>query len=218
MAIPKPKPEDQQRIVRLLDSVQRSIENAAAQSRELSALKAATMAKLFREGSRGEPLQQTEIGEIPKSWAVRPIGDVITQAQYGLSIRGEREGRYPILRMNCQKDGRVLFENLQFVSLQEQEAATYLLADGDILFNRTNSIDLVGRTAIFQGERKAVFASYLIRLKTPGQVLNSGFLNHYLNRGDVQAILFPPNGEMKSTSSTKCICSRTARSTRCSRP
>lgn len=76
LAIPKPKPEDQRRIAGLLGSVQRSIDNATAQGKELSALKAATMAKLFREGLRGEPLRDTEIGPIPESWEIKKIGAV----------------------------------------------------------------------------------------------------------------------------------------------
>lgn len=76
LQIPKPDPEEQKRVAGILGQVQRAIEVEAAICDKLVALKSATMAKLFREGLRGEPLKQTEIGEIPESWEVKPVSAV----------------------------------------------------------------------------------------------------------------------------------------------
>ena len=122
-----------------------------------------------------------EVGAVPADWEVLPLGDLLVLSQYGLSIRGERSGAVPILRMNCQQDGRVVFRDLQFVDLEPRLLAGYRLHDGDLLFNRTNSYELVGRTAMFEGEREAVFASYLVRLRVDRNRVHPAFLNFFLN-------------------------------------
>lgn len=126
-------------------------------------------------------LGDSAVGAIPAGWEVGPLGDLLVLSQYGLSIRGERTGAVPILRMNCQQDGRVVFRNLQFVDLEPRVLDGYRLHDGDLLFNRTNSYELVGRTALFEGEREAVFASYLVRLRVDCTRVHPAFLNLFLN-------------------------------------
>jgi len=177
---------EQRAIAGVLAKVQRA---AGVEDRRITALKelkAATMAKVFREGLRGGPLKQTEIGQIPRTWDVITLGSGLRTAQYGLSVRGEKTGRVPILRMNCQQDGRVVFRDLQYVDLDEPTIQRFRLQDGDLLFNRTNSFELVGRTALFSGNREAVFASYLIRLQVQAEMLVPDFLNYYLNLESVQ--------------------------------
>lgn len=184
--VPKPPAPEQQAIAGVLGEIQRAVEIEDRRIAALKELKAATMAKVFREGLRGEPLKQTEIGQIPRTWNVIPLGSCLRVAQYGLSVRGEKTGRVPILRMNCQQDGRVVFRDLQYVDVNEPTAQAFRLHDGDLLFNRTNSFELVGRTALFSGDREAVFASYLIRLQVDPEMLVPGFLNCYLNLDSVQ--------------------------------
>jgi len=116
-----------------------------------------------------------------EAWTWLPLEEVANQFQYGLSIRGEVTGRYPILRMNCQENGQVVLRDLQFVSLPVADALPYLLQRGDILFNRTNSHELVGRAAIFNHDLEAVFASYLIRVAVNKERIEPEFLNLFLN-------------------------------------
>jgi type I restriction enzyme, S subunit len=131
-------------------------------------------------------MKETELGPLPDSWEVVPLGRVVKRAQYGLSIRGERQGVYPILRMNNLRDGRVAPDDLQFVDLDPQALAAFRLSPGDILFNRTNSFELVGKAALFDLPGEFVFASYLIRLSVdPGGALPD-YLNFYLNADRTQ--------------------------------
>ena len=88
--------------------------------------------------------------------------------------------------MNCQDDGRVRFRDLQYVDVDEATFSAFRLEEGDLLFNRTNSIEHVGRTAIFEGAKEAVFASYLVRLKVDALRCLPRFLNYYMNRKEVQ--------------------------------
>ncbi len=183
-----PKPE-QEKIAAVLWKVQRAMEveeKLVAAAREL---KQSAMRQLFTRGLHHEPQKETEIGLIPKSWEVVQLQQYLKLAQYGLSVRGQQSGRHPILRMNCQLDGQVLFRDLQYVDLDDKTFAIFRVNAGDLLFNRTNSFELVGRTAIFRSERDAVFASYLIRLTLDQTQLHPEFVNYYFNQPSVQADL-----------------------------
>ncbi len=98
------------------------------------------------------------------TWEAVPIGTVIRSSQYGLSLPADSNGHVPIVGMKDIQDGRVRIDPNVCVNLSEEDAQDYLLADGDILLNRTNSPALVGKAGIYRGTGKAVFASYLVRL------------------------------------------------------
>jgi type I restriction enzyme, S subunit len=184
-----PEKSEQQKIAAVLWKIQKAAEIEDAIVRNARDLKKSLLRRLFTHGLRGEPLKETEIGALPESWDVISFEKALLIAQYGLSIRGESQGRFPILRMNCQEDGQVRFSNLQFVDLDEKTFRAYELRDGDLLFNRTNSYELVGRTAIFHSDTPAVFASYLIRLRLDAGQMVPDFVNYYLNTESTQEAL-----------------------------
>jgi type I restriction enzyme, S subunit len=126
------------------------------------------------------------LGKLPAYWKEIPLGELLTCAQYGLSVRGNGQGAYPILRMTNQVSGRIVARDLQFADIGRTDLEKFRVMTGDLLFNRTNSFDLVGRTAIFELEGDFVFASYLIRLRTTSDRLNPHFLNFYLNGDETQ--------------------------------
>jgi len=187
--LPHPKMDEQRKIAGVLGVVQRAIEHQARLLALTAELEKALLHKLFTEGLRGEPQKQTEIGLMPKSWKVVPLGDYLTEAQYGISAKGAETGRYAVLRMTNQQQGRISGANLQYVELTPTQFEKFRIERQDILFNRTNSLDLVGRTAIFDLEGDFVFASYLIRLRTDSARLRSSFLNQYFNWGETQVRL-----------------------------
>ncbi|HLB49693.1 MAG TPA: restriction endonuclease subunit S [Anaerolineales bacterium] len=187
--VPIPPLPEQRAIAHVLSKIQAAAEAQAAIAGRARELKRALMARLFTEGLRGEPLKETEIGPMPEGWEVAPLGDCVTQAQYGLSVRGEESGKYPILRMTNQQNGVIVPANLQHVNISENELAKFKVNRGELLFNRTNSMELVGRTAIFDLEEDYVFASYLIRVAVIREKLEPHFLNFYLNDENSQARL-----------------------------
>lgn len=187
--IPLPPLPEQQKIAHILSTVHRAIEAQERIIQTTTELKKALMHKLFTEGLRHEPQKQTEIGPVPESWEVVELGELLKIAQYGMSVKGNPEGKHPILRMTNQVDGQIVGRNLQFVRISDREFERFIVRRGDILFNRTNSLDLVGRTAVFDIEGEFVFASYLIRLRTDGKKLNPFFLNCYFNTDEIQARL-----------------------------
>jgi type I restriction enzyme S subunit len=100
----------------------------------------------------------------------------------------KREG-YPLLRMNNLVDGLVDTSDLKHIQLDKKELEKFRLNKGDVLFNRTNSSELVGKTGLFDKEGDYVFASYLIRLVTDFQLLNPYFLSFYFNWETTQTAL-----------------------------
>jgi type I restriction enzyme, S subunit len=129
------------------------------------------------------PLTKAELFELfklPENWCWVKIGDLTTGVEYGSAAKSKKEGKVPVLRMgniqNCIFD----WSDLVF-SDDEEEIEKYILKKGDVLFNRTNSPELVGKTAIYQGERPAIFAGYLIRLNQINKLVSSKYLNYFLN-------------------------------------
>jgi type I restriction enzyme S subunit len=140
---------EQRKIAGVLELVQRAIEQQEQLIALTSELKKALLRRLFTEGLRGEPQKESEIGLVPQSWKVSPLGDYLTEAQYGISAKGAKSGSYAVLRMTNQRQGRISADDLQYVELTAGQFANFRVERQDILFNRTNSLDLVGRTAIF---------------------------------------------------------------------
>ena len=105
------------------------------------------------------------MGKKEMSWPIIPIGKVITSTQYGLSISSDADGNIPIVGMKDIQGGRVLIDHAIRVALSDEESVVYRLKKGDILINRTNSPDLVGKTGLVSEDQNAVFASYLVRIK-----------------------------------------------------
>lgn len=142
------------------------------------------MAEQIMQNAAGKTIpagyKQTEVGVIPEDWDLTPLGNLIEKIEYGSSSKSHVKGLVPVLRMGNLQDGKINWDDLVFTS-NSFEIDKYCLNKGDVLFNRTNSIDLVGKTSIYDGWRKAIFAGYLIRIKTNQLVLDSNYLNFILN-------------------------------------
>ena len=116
-----------------------------------------------------------------KGWPIMTVGGLAKSTQYGASAKGGTDGAYPILRMNnLTYDGYIDLGDMKYIDLPNKDIDKYTVVKGDILFNRTNSAELVGKTAVYRGEDRLVFAGYLIRLRTNKHAVPdyvSGFLN-----------------------------------------
>jgi len=180
LVVPLPPPAEQAAIARILDAVDTALERTRAAVERAREVKRALVQRVFVEGLRGEPTKKTPIGRVPRSWQVVPVNSVVTTFQYGLSVPMELKGELPILRMGNIQDGDVLLSDIKFVSLPAKIVAPYRLQRGDVLFNRTNSQEWVGKVGIYRHDTPAVFASYLIRLLPDPTKVDNYYLGHVL--------------------------------------
>ncbi|PKK36760.1 hypothetical protein BWI96_10320 [Siphonobacter sp. SORGH_AS_0500] len=104
---------------------------------------------------------------------------------YGTSSKSYPSGKVPVLRMGNIQDGKLNWDKLAYTS-DVKEIEKYYLTPGDVLFNRTNSPELVGKSALYDGENEAIFAGYLIRIKCSENLLPS-YLTFCLNSPEGKA-------------------------------
>lgn len=107
------------------------------------------------------------------------LGEVAERFDYGSSTKSSKKGSIPVLRMGNIQDGKLDWSDLVYTS-DPDEIDKYRLQRGDVLFNRTNSPALVGKTALFDSNREAIHAGYLIRVRCGPSLLPS-FLTYCLN-------------------------------------
>jgi type I restriction enzyme M protein len=125
---------------------------------------------------------------IHPDWPMVELGEVCEQIQYGLSVPLKREGAgFKTFRMNEIIEGRCVDRgDMKRADISAEEFEKYHLSRGDILFNRTNSFEHVGRTGIFDLEGDYCFASYLIRLIVAKSKANPFFVNAFMNSDSFQ--------------------------------
>jgi len=125
---------------------------------------------------------------IRPDWPMVELGDVCARIQYGLTAPLNTEGSgFRTFRMNELVEGRCVDRgDMKCAEVAADEFAKYRLSRGDVLFNRTNSFEHVGRTGIFDLEGDYCFASYLIRLLVAREKADPFFLNAFMNSDSFQ--------------------------------
>ncbi len=128
----------------------------------------------------------------PKGWPVTTIGEVIESAEYGSSTKASNDGAgLPLIRMgNVDYAGNLDLTDLKYVELPDEEIKKYRLEASDILFNRTNSKELVGKTGLWNGSCEAIAASYFIRVRVKRKSLNPFYLWAFMNSAHMKKVLF----------------------------
>ncbi len=125
----------------------------------------------------------------PKGWTVKTIGELVTEVRYGTSSPAVEGGRYPYLRMNnLTYDGHVDLSDLKYIDVSENELEKCVVRKGDVLFNRTNSIELIGKTAVFDFDEDMVIAGYIIRVRLKEEMVPD-VLSQYMNLEPIKMLL-----------------------------
>ena len=195
MPIAVPSGKEQRRIAVLLDLVDERIRLATSVLSKLRTTRSGLADHLLAvgiddsgrvrdEAAHADGFRLTTLGPRPVRWHVAPLGEFLDRSDYGISSSLSDTGRVPVLRMNNFADGEAKLDELKYSNTVEAQRLT--LQPGDVLFNRTNSIEHVGRTGIWRGQLAvASFASYLVRLVPNGRLRNE-YLNHLLNLRQTQ--------------------------------
>tara|TARA_Y100001951_G_C11297957_1_gene277224 strand:+ start:8571 stop:9857 length:1287 start_codon:yes stop_codon:yes gene_type:complete len=174
-----PSVEEQKRIADKLDSVLAKVEAAQARLDKIPAILKRFRQSVLAAATSGELTKEWRETRGAESWVTVALKEVASGFNYGSSSKSQKEGDVPVLRMGNLQGGRLDWSDLVYSS-DDKEISKYTLEYGDVLFNRTNSPELVGKTAIYLGEKKAIYAGYLIRVKGSDR-LNTEFLNLQLN-------------------------------------
>ena len=126
--------------------------------------------------------KQTKVGWIPKDWDCVPFKKIVFFSQYGLNNPSTEDGIIPIIGMAQLVNGKITTEfNNGKVKISQDDYQDYRIRKDDLLFNRTNSYDLVGKTSIALDNIDAVFASYIVRFRINKNIAYPYFVNYYFN-------------------------------------
>ena len=127
--------------------------------------------------------------ENPKGWKTGTIRDVVSDVRYGSSRPAVEGGRYPYLRMNnITYGGELDLTDTKRIDVPESELEKCTVRRGDVLFNRTNSKELVGKTCVYNRDEMMVLAGFVIRVRLNEQMLPE-FLSAFLNTDFSKAML-----------------------------
>ena len=124
-----------------------------------------------------------------QNFEVGYIADVVTDVHYGTAKKASDDGKYTYIRMNnITYDGELDLTDVKRITVPEKDLKGCLVEKGDVLFNRTNSRDLVGKTCTFDLDEPMIIAGYIIRLRMNGKV-HSNYLSTFMNLRRSKAML-----------------------------
>ena len=114
-------------------------------------------------------------------WETGKIRDTVADVRYGSSRPAVAGGKYPYLRMNnITYGGELDLSDVKRIDVPENELDKCTVRRGDVLFNRTNSKELVGKTCVYDRDEMMVLAGFVIRVRVNDRVLPE-FLSAFLN-------------------------------------
>ena len=171
--VPLPSLEAQKWIVSQLGLIEAQIEQAEAQITQLDQLVKSRFVEMFLNGDYPEVT----------------IGECASDIHYGTSEKASSEGKFTYLRMNNMTDGGALcLDDVKRITLEGKSLENCLVRKGDLLFNRTNSREKVGKTCIFSFDEPMVIAGYIIRVRLK-QSVDSEYLSVFMNLSTTKARL-----------------------------
>lgn len=172
---------EQKRICRILDMIHFNIK---MQKQELKALDELIKSR-FVEMFGTYPENQ-------KSWTIGTIRELVIDVRYGSSRKAAdgTSGRYPYLRMNnITYGGELDLADIKTIDVPDEELDKCMVRRGDLLFNRTNSRELVGKTCVYNRDERMVLAGFIIRVRLNSKAIPE-FVSVFLNMDFSKKMLF----------------------------
>ena len=161
---------EQHRIAFVLDKVTGLLSLRKQQLAKLDELVKARFVEMFGE----YPSNQ-------KGWTICTIRDIVEDVRYGTSRPAVAGGAYPYLRMNnITYSGELDLSEVKQIDIPEKELPKCTVRFGDVLFNRTNSKELVGKTCVYNRDDMMILAGFIIRVRVNERILPE-FLSSFLN-------------------------------------
>lgn len=170
LEIPLPTLPTQKKIANILDTADQLRQYNKQLIEKYDALTQSLFLEMFGDPVRNE-----------KRWEVSSIRELCSEVKYGTSEKSIENGTFSYLRMNnITYGGYMDFSNLKYIDIPEKDLHKYLVKKGDILFNRTNSKELVGKTGLITTDHEYIIAGYLIRVRT-NELANPYYIWAHLN-------------------------------------
>ena len=180
--IPLPPLAEQQRIVDRIESLFAKLDEAKEKAQAVvdgfEDRKAAILHKAFAGELTAEWCAKNDVSF--DSWNQYSIAEICHSLKYGTAKKSQDSGSVVVIRMGNLQSGEIDWSDLAFTD-DEEDITKYKLMPGDVLFNRTNSAALVGKTSIYRGEYPAIYAGYLIKLDYDHDIVIGDYLNYALN-------------------------------------
>ena len=174
-----PSYNQQRSLVERLEKVKSAIDKRNEQLEKLDELVRCRFVELF-----GDP------GSNPRKWPIVTVQDIVTEVKYGTSRPAVAGGKYPYLRMNnITYDGKLDLSDVKRIDVPDDELPKCTVKRGDILFNRTNSKELVGKTCLYDKDELMVLAGFIIRVRVNERVIPE-FVVQFMNMPTTKALLF----------------------------
>lgn len=179
--IPLPSLTEQRRIAAILDkadAIRRKREEGIRLTEELLR---STFLEMF-----GDPATN------PKGWPIRVMGEVVKETQYGTAEKSNSDGTgIPVLRMNnITYGGDIDLTDIKWSEINDTDLDQLTVKRGDLLFNRTNSPELVGKTAVWDRDEPYAYAGYLFRVRFDEKVVLPDYVSAFLNSAYGKKMLF----------------------------
>jgi type I restriction enzyme S subunit len=192
--IPYHSLSEQRKIKNILILADKVIKNTEVLIKKYEQIMSGLMHDLFTRGVTAEGklrlpseealefYQETALGRIPKEWNENLLKHYVSHAEYGISTSlNDDENGIPVLRMNNIKNGKFELSDLKYSNIINSGKIRLKL--NDVLYNRTNSMEHVGKTAIWKSEiRECAFASYLVRINFHEELLLPTYFTYWINQ------------------------------------
>ena len=176
--IPLPPLETQKQIAAQLDKCTAVIAKHKQMLEKYDTLIKSRFIEMF-----GDPVQN------PKGWKKTELGNLCKEVRYGTSKPASENGKYTYLRMNnITYEGELDLTNIKSIDISEDELPKCSVRKGDVLFNRTNSIELCGKTCLYKLDKTMVIAGYIIRVRV-SEKLNPQYVSTLFNTKSIKKLL-----------------------------
>lgn len=197
VSVPIPSLPEQRRIAAMFDKADGVRRKRREGLRLLDELQRSVFLQMFGDPVRNE-----------KGWEVGTIGEVVTETQYGTGAKANSDGvGLRVLRMNnITSAGALDLADLKWCDIPSEDLIKYTVRRGDLLFNRTNSPELVGKTAVWDRDEVFAFAGYLIRVRLNVSRALPEYVSGYLNSSYGKRLLFEkakPSNNMSNLSASE---------------
>ncbi|MEO8429619.1 MAG: restriction endonuclease subunit S, partial [Verrucomicrobiota bacterium] len=186
--VPLPPLAEQRQVVARIEELAAQIHEARTlrhqTAEEAEAFVASRIKTLFERGQNSD-------------WRIRRLGEYVIDDCYGSSEKTHDDSSgTAVLRMGNIQSGRLDIRALKYLHIAEKDRAKLVLKRGDIVFNRTNSAELVGKCAVFDLEGDFAFASYLIRLRLNMDKADPRLVASYIDSPAGRAYMFSERKQM----------------------